>query len=501
VVDRNHDIHYRMKDVITDKGSDVLQRAEQDTAGSRSTPLIWGLTPRALHDAYWQCRGVQVIRAAEKQPIDGDAELFLLVDSDELVVFNLAEIRDRLLWRNALVTRLRVVAEEGDPYREEVVLDDDGYIKNIARRYNRQFHGSRRVVLTQSRRMARRWMSEPNARSAWSRLRRTMRWTELDHLRVAGRGFVESDAGETTLLLEELTRCWSNPDTVIEDIQQVADGVWAPSGAHWNGQSVLIGPLWLGYGVEAGDPDPCLVGPAWRGDQTEPPVPHRIRPIAEIEPDENSATNPQPDEPSVLYPAAKRLFDIVFSASAIIVTLPLWFVVALCIVLEDGRPIFYYQMRESRHGKLFRCWKFRSMKHNAEKLMREHARENICDGPQVFIRDDPRITRVGRVIRRFQIDEFPQFWNVLLGQMSIVGPRPSPVEENQMCPAWRDLRLSVRPGITGLWQLHRTRQPGMDFQEWIKYDIDYVRRASFWLDLRICFQTVWKLLGRRRSSL
>ena len=116
------------------------------------------------------------------------------------------------------------------------------------------------------------------------------------------------------------------------------------------------------------------------------------------------------------------------------------------------------------------------------------------------IRDDPRVTRVGRVLRQFQIDEFPQFWNVLLGQMSIVGPRPSPDDENQYCPAWREQRLSVRPGITGLWQTMRTRAEGEDFQEWIKYDIEYVRRAGFWLDLRICLKTAWILLRVRRDA-
>ncbi len=138
------------------------------------------------------------------------------------------------------------------------------------------------------------------------------------------------------------------------------------------------------------------------------------------------------------------------------------------------------------------------MLRDADKLATQLAERNICDGPQFLLRNDPRVTRVGGVLRRFQIDEFPQFWNVLLGQMSIVGPRPSPEEENQYCAPWRDLRLSVRPGITGLWQLKRTRAPGRDFQEWIRYDVEYVRRANFWLDLSLCVQTVWILvLGKR----
>ena len=124
------------------------------------------------------------------------------------------------------------------------------------------------------------------------------------------------------------------------------------------------------------------------------------------------------------------------------------------------------------------------MSREAERIGTEIVDLNLCDGPQVLIKNDPRITRVGAILRRFQIDEFPQFFNVLRGQMSIVGPRPSPDQENQYCPAWRDLRLSVRPGITGLWQIRRTRAPGEDFQEWIRYDMEYVRRASFWFDLK-----------------
>jgi lipopolysaccharide/colanic/teichoic acid biosynthesis glycosyltransferase len=97
---------------------------------------------------------------------------------------------------------------------------------------------------------------------------------------------------------------------------------------------------------------------------------------------------------------------------------------------------------------------------------------------------------VGRFLRKYNLDELPQFWNVLWGDMSVVGPRPSPHAENQYCPAWRETRLSVRPGITGLWQVKRTRKAGTDFQEWIKYDIEYVERRTFWLDLLIIWKTV-----------
>jgi lipopolysaccharide/colanic/teichoic acid biosynthesis glycosyltransferase len=120
--------------------------------------------------------------------------------------------------------------------------------------------------------------------------------------------------------------------------------------------------------------------------------------------------------------------------------------------------------------------------------------KNQADGPQFKVENDPRVTALGRFLRDTFIDEIPQFINVLLGQMSVIGPRPSPEEENSLCPFWHDARLSVRPGITGLWQICRTRRPGHDFQEWIYYDVKYVKNLSLLLDLRICCQTAKKLI-------
>ena len=109
--------------------------------------------------------------------------------------------------------------------------------------------------------------------------------------------------------------------------------------------------------------------------------------------------------------------------------------------------------------------------------------------------NEPRISAVGRFLRETYIDEIPQFFNVLFGQMSVVGPRPSPESENTLCPFWREARLSVRPGITGLWQILRTRVPMKDFQEWIRYDTEYVRNLSLKTDLWICWKTIKKLVG------
>jgi lipopolysaccharide/colanic/teichoic acid biosynthesis glycosyltransferase len=140
------------------------------------------------------------------------------------------------------------------------------------------------------------------------------------------------------------------------------------------------------------------------------------------------------------------------------------------------------------------------MRRDAEAMKQALDDRNICDGPQFHIADDPRLLRCGRTLRRFHLDEVPQLLNVLRGDMSIVGPRPSPDEENQFCPAWRELRLSVRPGMTGLWQVRRTRRPGADFQEWIRYDVAYVTQRSWRLDLEILWTTAAMLVTRVLSA-
>lgn len=197
------------------------------------------------------------------------------------------------------------------------------------------------------------------------------------------------------------------------------------------------------------------------------------------------------------YEAAKRLFDIAFSLFALAITLPICLMAALAIKLYDRGPIFFAHNRESLHGKPFGCLKFRTMVRNAEALKKKLRESNQVDGPQFKIARDPRITPIGHFLRKTNIDELPQFINVLMGDMSVVGPRPSPFEENQLCPAWREARLSVKPGITGLWQVSRSRERGAaDFQEWIYYDTQYVDRRSFLLDMRIMLLTVKEMLGQ-----
>lgn len=194
--------------------------------------------------------------------------------------------------------------------------------------------------------------------------------------------------------------------------------------------------------------------------------------------------------------AAKRAFDIAGASCALAFTAPFYPFIMLAIYLNSPGPMFYGAVRQGRGGKNFKCWKFRTMVVNADEIKRKLMIQNEVDGPQFKMKNDPRIFFVGRWLRRLNMDEWPQFWNVLVGQMSVVGPRPSPEKENQMCPAWREARLSVRPGITGLWQVSRRRDRGeTDFQEWIYYDVQYIKKQSFWLDLKIFFKTFLVALG------
>jgi lipopolysaccharide/colanic/teichoic acid biosynthesis glycosyltransferase len=191
----------------------------------------------------------------------------------------------------------------------------------------------------------------------------------------------------------------------------------------------------------------------------------------------------------------KRIADVIASVTVLILFAPVLPVIALAVKFNSSGPVFYKAVRQGLHGKPFSCLKFRTMITGADLMQEKLRYKSQVDGPQFKMEQtDPRITAVGKFLRDTFLDEIPQFINIFLGQMSLVGPRPSPEEENTTCPYWRDARLSVRPGITGPWQLYRTRLPGRDFQEWIYYDTEYVRKLSLKTDIRICIGTVRKLV-------
>ena len=190
----------------------------------------------------------------------------------------------------------------------------------------------------------------------------------------------------------------------------------------------------------------------------------------------------------------KRSVDCFAAIIVLILFAPIIPFIALAIKFTSPGPVFFKDKRQGLHGKVFNCLKFRTMVEGSAKIQEKLKIVSQVDGPQFKMTDDPRLYAVGRFLRDTFIDEIPQFFNVLLGQMSVVGPRPSPESENTLCPFWRDARLSVRPGITGLWQVCRTREPTKDFQEWIYYDTRYVRNLSLRMDLWISWQTAKKLV-------
>jgi lipopolysaccharide/colanic/teichoic acid biosynthesis glycosyltransferase len=202
----------------------------------------------------------------------------------------------------------------------------------------------------------------------------------------------------------------------------------------------------------------------------------------------------RPSDP--LYARLKCVPEAVLACVVLLLLTPVLLVFAALIRLGSHGPVLYGDTREGRNGRPFRCWKFRTMSVGADTRQRELYTRNQMDGPQFKLHRDPRVTRVGRWLRSTNLDELPQLVNILLGQMSLVGPRPSPFRENQVCVPWRQGRLSVRPGITGLWQVCRRDRANGDFHQWIYFDLLYVQHMSLWLDLKIVVATVITLGGR-----
>jgi lipopolysaccharide/colanic/teichoic acid biosynthesis glycosyltransferase len=199
---------------------------------------------------------------------------------------------------------------------------------------------------------------------------------------------------------------------------------------------------------------------------------------------------PAESPPRSLYDFVKRCIDVGAAALGLVLLAPLGAVIAALVKLESRGSVFFAHKREGVAGRPFRCWKFRTMVSGADAQQRRLSRMNQVDGPQFMIQRDPRLTRIGRMLKDTNLDELPQLANVLVGEMSLVGPRPSPFRENQVCIPWREGRLSVRPGITGLWQVCRHDRDKSDFHQWIYYDLLYVQHKSLALDLKILAATV-----------
>jgi lipopolysaccharide/colanic/teichoic acid biosynthesis glycosyltransferase len=195
------------------------------------------------------------------------------------------------------------------------------------------------------------------------------------------------------------------------------------------------------------------------------------------------------------YVIAKRIMDVTLILLAMPILLPVFLLIAFLIKLESPNgPTIFTQDRTGKNGERFKMYKFRSMVPNAEELKKELAHLNELEWPDFKIENDPRVTRVGNILRKTSLDELPQLVNILKGEMSLVGPRPTSFAADTY-DLWQTARLDVLPGLTGLWQILGRGET--EFYERLRLDIAYIKHRSLWLDIQILFRTVWVVFSRR----
>ena len=464
-----------------------------------STPRIWGLGPMELHDAYWRSLGIQCVRRSEHFEPQSGKDLYMLMEPDQCAVFDIRKLANSIAWNRAPLSRIRITTSS-QPYVEHVIENGRGELVKIEREYGSADEGSCRVLLTRRASIAQIWANSNNRRSAWTELRRFIDWTRTDHYRIEGVASRCETPLSSRTLIEKLVEEWSEPNLAIEPLVEFSSGIWGLRGSRLEGMDHIVAPAWIG---DQGDSEHSgiLVGPVALPD--DPNVARgeesvRVLDISEIR---RSSTRDEyqdlKDEISP-YQILKRTMDLVVSACFLLLMSIPMLVIAIIILTKEGRPVFFPHIRQTRGGRNFKCWKFRTMMRDAEQMVGDLSEENLADGPQVYIKNDPRITPLGSFLRKYHLDELPQFWNVLKGDMSLVGPRPSPDNENQFCPAWREARLSVRPGITGLWQV--SGRSDLGFKEMVQLDIFYIQNWSPWLDLKILISTLPAVLRGRGAS-
>mgnify|MGYP001352473709 CR=1 FL=1 len=204
---------------------------------------------------------------------------------------------------------------------------------------------------------------------------------------------------------------------------------------------------------------------------------------------EKLSLNPEKIKSRIGYHIVKRILDVVLSLVGLIVLSPLLVIIMICIKWEEPHdPIFYVQTRVGQGGQYFKMYKFRSMVVDAEKKLPQLLAQNEIDGAMFKIKDDPRVTNVGRFIRKYSLDELPQLWNVVKGDMSLVGPRPPLPREVASYSDYDKQRLLVMPGCTGLWQV--TTRNDASFNEMVQLDLKYIRKSSIRYDLKLIIMTI-----------
>lgn len=201
---------------------------------------------------------------------------------------------------------------------------------------------------------------------------------------------------------------------------------------------------------------------------------------------------------SSMYYFIKRCIDILGALCGIIILSPLLIIVAILIKLDSKGPILFSQKRVGINGKTFEMYKFRSMVTNAEELLYKLKDKNEMSGPMFKMKEDPRITKVGKFIRKTSIDELPQLFNVLKGEMSLVGPRPNLPREVMYFTDYQRLKLLAKPGLTCYWQV--SGRSSIGFEKWMELDIKYIRERSTWVDIKLIFKTVGVLFGDENAA-
>ncbi len=452
---------------------------------------FWGLGVIEIYNRCWSSFGVEVVRRGQKQEAATGPQFYLLLEQNDLVLFNLRVLVNQFNWLKPSAIRLRITDSHGEGYHEYIEVDEDGNLVSVQRGYENKMFRTIRAWLTPKREAAEVWRKAETRRSGWKQVARLSDPDRVLAVGRPGRIFDYRSEVDCDACLALIQDHWKDLSRVVEGVYEFQPGVWLHESVKVPKGVRFVGPLWLGAGSGLSEND-VLIGPGGRPDVPGRKVQQRGIPWREFNITMWQRTNPK--RRRRFRRVSKRLFDIFFAMFAILITLPLYPFIIAIIVVQDGWPPFFTHRRQTLRGKEFPCLKFRTMCKSAEDLKQNLDEENVCDGPQFYIKDDPRLIKCGAFLRKYQFDELPQFWNVLVGHMSVVGPRPSPEKENQYCPTWREARLSVRPGVTGLWQVRRTRKPQTDFQEWIRYDLEYVQHQSWRLDLWIIWQTIKRML-------
>jgi lipopolysaccharide/colanic/teichoic acid biosynthesis glycosyltransferase len=467
----------------------MIATAEPTRLRDLPEPTLWGLTPTALHDRFWSAQGLCVVRRGEPGPLPPAPCAYLLTAPLSLVLFKLPMPLSVLLWTAHKPAVSRVVQDDDYRVCETVIANADNSFVRIDRFLQRHRADLSRIAITSSRELAQSWQTLTEPARAWRQIRGSAERHGSFPRTLPGFVFDRKDPDEVDAFARSLPQYWTSPSAAIQGLECSDSRVWKQSHADVAMNARIIGSVWIGSGRRVAA-DEVIAGPAVLWD--DPGA--KTRGVRTMEQRRLRATT-HVETPVVVRRrsraerALKRSFDILTALLVLIITLPLSLLVMAAIRLQDGRPALVTRRRLTVRGREFRCWRFRVLHREAENLQ-----ALLRSQPDYYSRRDPRVTKVGRWIRRAGIDGIPQFVNVLMGQMSIVGPRPGPADEEQGSSSWREARLSVRPGITGLWRIMPLQQAGDDFQDWGRYDVQYVEDGGLGMDVRIIARTLTQMV-------